>query len=105
MFHLVLGSVLAVERFVPSFLLGLILGWMCWKSCSVWPGMLLHALHNGCVVLLGYYQPRLAELGWPMSEQEHLPFAWRMASALGVVLGIAWIAYLRPHRSADPQGK
>jgi ABC-2 type transport system permease protein/sodium transport system permease protein len=97
LFHLILGSVLAIERLVPSFLLGLVLGWVCWRTGSVWPGMLLHALHNGCLVLLGYYQPRLSELGWVASEQEHLPAVWLMAAMLGIVLGVAAMARLRPH--------
>ncbi|HEY7309329.1 MAG TPA: ABC transporter permease subunit/CPBP intramembrane protease [Gemmataceae bacterium] len=93
LFHVILGSVLAVERFVPSLLLGVLLGWMCWRTGSVWPGMVLHALHNGCVALLGYYQPQLTELGWPMSETAHLPPVWLAAAMLGVVAGVAWVRY------------
>jgi ABC-2 type transport system permease protein/sodium transport system permease protein len=94
LFHVILGSVLAVERFAPSLLLGVLLSWMCWRTGSVWSGMVLHALHNGCVALLGYYQPQLTELGWPMSETAHLPAAWLAVAALGVVAGIGWLACL-----------
>ncbi len=44
------------DRLLPSTLLGLVLGWLCWQSRSVWPGMLLHAVYNAGWVLLAYYQ-------------------------------------------------
>jgi sodium transport system permease protein len=93
LFHVILGSVLAVERFVPSLLLGVLLGWICWRTASVWPGMLLHSLHNGCVALLGYYQPWLTERGWPASETVHLPAAWLAVAMVGVGAGVVGIHY------------
>src|SRR5262249_36303018 len=62
-FHLLVGGSLAVERLPPSFLLGVVLGWLAWKTGSVLPGMLLHALHNGLLVLLAWYEPQLVERG------------------------------------------
>jgi sodium transport system permease protein len=79
-FHLLVTDSLAIERLLPSLLLGLVLGQLAWTSGSVWPGMLLHALHNGIVILLGYYQPQLLEGGWLRDEQTHLP-AWLLGSA------------------------
>jgi sodium transport system permease protein len=99
-FHLVLASLLAVERFLPSILLGIVLGWISWKTRSVWPGMLLHALHNGCGMLLRYYQPRSAELGWSVSGQDHLPITLLVASALTSVVGLVWVWRLGPSWSS-----
>lgn len=45
-----------VDRLLPSTLLGLVLGWLCWHTRSLWPGMLLHAAYNAGWVLLAYYQ-------------------------------------------------
>ncbi|HWG46206.1 MAG TPA: ABC transporter permease subunit/CPBP intramembrane protease [Gemmataceae bacterium] len=102
LFHLILAGVLAVERFLPSLLLGIVLGWVCWKTGSLWPGMLLHALNNGCVVLLGYYQSRLVESGWLASGQEHLPITWLTIAALGSVVGILWMGRMGPGRYDKP---
>jgi ABC-2 type transport system permease protein/sodium transport system permease protein len=107
LFHVILSGMLAVERFVPSLLLGVVLGWVCWKTGSVWPGVLLHALHNGCVVMLAYYGPRLAELGWSVSEEGHLPIPLLAAAALGALagaVGIAWFGsgFSRAAVSAAP---
>jgi sodium transport system permease protein len=87
LFHVIPANMLAVERFVPSLLLGLVLGWVCYRTGSVWPGIILHALHNGSLILLGYYQPRLTELGGTASGQEHLPIVWLTAAALVAILG------------------
>jgi sodium transport system permease protein len=103
LFHVILGSVLAVERFVPSLLLGILLGWVCWRTGSVWPGVLLHALHNGCVALLGYYQPQLSALGLPLSDTAHLPAAWLAVAALGVAAGIVWIHYAASRERKRPE--
>src|SRR5262249_56297190 len=54
LFHLV-GPLLIVERGVTSTLLGLLLGWLAWRTGSVVPGMILHALHNTSLLLLAYY--------------------------------------------------
>jgi ABC-2 type transport system permease protein/sodium transport system permease protein len=62
-----------------------VLGWVCWRTGSVLPGVLLHALHNSCIVLLGYYQPEWA------AEEGHLPAAWLAAGALGGVLALVWM--------------
>jgi ABC-2 type transport system permease protein/sodium transport system permease protein len=86
-FHLLVTDALAVERLPTSLLLGVVLGWLCYQSGSIVPGMILHALHNGSLVLMGYYEPQLNDLGWVQSAEDHLP-AWLLgAAAAGVVLG------------------
>src|SRR5262249_36927513 len=59
-FHLVMGGTLAVERLVPSTLMGIALGWVRWRSGSVWPGMLLHASHNALLLSLELFPTRFA---------------------------------------------
>jgi hypothetical protein len=44
LFHVVIGSPASPERFLPSVFMGLLLGWLAWRSGSVLPGMLLHLL-------------------------------------------------------------
>lgn len=50
LFHIFPGGFLAIERLLPSTLMGLILGWVRWQSGSVWPGALLHLAHNGLLL-------------------------------------------------------
>ncbi len=90
-FHLLVGTIPTVERFLPSFLLGVVLAWLCLASGSVVPGMILHALHNGLLVLMGYYQPQLIERDWLSPADARLPVWLLAAASVGVVLGLGWV--------------
>jgi len=58
---------------LSSALLGFILGWICWTTRSVWPGMILHAINNGLLLSLIYVGPRLQERGFDIAGQKYLP--------------------------------
>ena len=87
LFHVVAPNPLASERLVSSTLVGLMLGWVRWRTGSLLPGMLLHTIHNGFVILVAYYEPQLVARGIGIAEQEHLPTAWLAAGALAVTAG------------------
>jgi len=88
LFHVLTGSALLVERFVPSTLMGLIIGWVAYRTGSVFPGMVIHFVHNGLLNVVLYYQHRLAFLGDGFDDQSHLPPMWlAIASALVVTGG------------------
>lgn len=95
LFHLLVTDSLAIERFVPSLALGLVLGLLAVRSGSVLPGIVLHATHNALLVLLGYYQPELAAAGWVSADQDHLPAGWLIAAGAAAVFGLWWLARLR----------
>jgi membrane protease YdiL (CAAX protease family) len=41
---------LSIYRFVPTFLIGALLSVVVWRSGSIFPAMLLHAVYNGVAV-------------------------------------------------------
>jgi ABC-2 type transport system permease protein/sodium transport system permease protein len=90
-FHAVATSMLAIERFLPSTFLGLMLGWVCWRTGSVLPGILLHVCHNGLLLMIAYYGDELAARGWGIDERTHLPASWLAAATVGIALGVAII--------------
>lgn len=49
LFHIDPGAI------VPTFALGLILGWVYLKTGSIWPAMFVHGLHNTFAVLVAKY--------------------------------------------------
>ena len=99
-FHVVTGNALLIERFVPTTLTGLLLGWLAFRSGSVLPGMLMHFTHNGLLNLLGHYHDRLAFLG-DVEQSSHLPPLW-LAVGVGLTLtGIGIIALGSQVRAAD----
>ena len=90
-FHVVVTSGLSVERLLPSTFSGLVLGWVCLRTNSVLPGIFLHASHNGLLLLMGIYHTRLLPSSWHVSDQEHLPRSWVVASAISALLAAALI--------------
>jgi sodium transport system permease protein len=45
---------LSLERLPATTLLGLVLGWITLRSGSIGPAILLHAVHNGTTLVVGY---------------------------------------------------
>jgi sodium transport system permease protein len=100
LFHLLVAGVPAVERLPPSFLLGTLLGWMCWVTGSIWPGVVFHIFHNSLLILLGYFEPWLTERGWALSAEDHLPALLLGVCGLVAAVGLAWLLWLARGRAA-----
>ncbi|WP_047815510.1 ABC transporter permease subunit/CPBP intramembrane protease [Rhodopirellula islandica] len=94
LFHVFVGSTLLVERFLPTMLLGLLLGWVAYRTGSVWPGVLLHFVHNGMLEMAARYHERLDFLGLSDADgSKHLPPAWIAISAILVLVGLSIVAW------------
>jgi ABC-2 type transport system permease protein/sodium transport system permease protein len=83
--HVFLGGALGLDRLLPSTVLGLVLGLVCWLSGSIVPGMVLHVCHNTLLVLL-------AQSDW--ISRDDVPLAWVAAGAVGTAVGgaLLWLA-------------
>jgi ABC-2 type transport system permease protein/sodium transport system permease protein len=92
LFHLVVTDAFALERLLPSTLLGLVLGWVCWRSGSVLPPMLLHGCHNAVLAVLTYGG---IERTGDDSGAEFLPAPWLLMAAAAAAVGLVLLA-LRP---------
>jgi membrane protease YdiL (CAAX protease family) len=44
--------------FLPTFVLGIALGWLAWTRRSLWPAILLHVLYNASAVAAGFFVAR-----------------------------------------------
>jgi sodium transport system permease protein len=89
-FHLSVGGLAAVERVITSTFLGLVLGVMCWRTGSIWPGVLTHTLHNGLVLSLGIWKDKLPQYE-VASLSGHLPPLWIGMAAIAAGLGLALV--------------
>ncbi len=87
LFHVLTGSALLFERFVPSTLMGLLIGWVAYRTGSVLPGMVIHFVHNGLLNLVIYYQDQLAFLGADFEGEGHLPLQWLLGAGCIVLVG------------------
>jgi sodium transport system permease protein len=92
LFHVVAANVLAPERFLPSAFLGVALGWVRYRSNSVLPCMLLHAVHNGLLLSVIYWRDSLAAAGIGMEENAHVPATWMLLAGVAAIAGIAVLA-------------
>lgn len=94
LFHVLTGNALLVERFVPSTLMGIIIGWVAYRTGSVLPGMLIHFVHNALLNVVIYYADHLTFLGDGFDDQSHLPLAWLLSAGICVLVGCVFV-----HRS------
>ncbi|MFO0871949.1 MAG: ABC transporter permease subunit [Pirellulales bacterium] len=93
LFHIVLAGGAAPERFLPSTILGLWLGWVRLRSDSTWPGILLHVSHNSLLLTMTRYRDLLAHGALADTSARHLPATWLAASAVALVVGGSLLAW------------
>ncbi len=103
-FHVVGAGQLLPERFLPTTFMGLVLGWVAYRTWSVWPGMLLHAIHNGTIFVVAHRQGELPTAELIGVDLEHVPLQWHLAALVGLVAGTLLILTATPrvpHLAAD----
>lgn len=95
LFHVLAGHLLTPERLLSSTFLGLFLATVAWRTQSVLPGIVLHAVNNGLLLSVAVFNTGLEEsYGIGALETRHLPASWLAGSVLGaaVGLGCVWLA-------------
>ncbi len=92
--HVLTSNVLAIERFLPSTFMGLLLAWIALRTGSIWPGVLLHALHNGFLLTVSRFEEQLKNWHILVEEGKHLPTVWLVGGALAFALGtvLFWVS-------------
>lgn len=105
LFHIFVSGGVGGVRFLPSTGLGIVLGFVCWKSNSVLPGMLLHCVHNGFLVLVARYQDELLKANIGVQNEEHLPLLWLATAGCGIVAGagFVWLGGRQTKRERGPE--
>lgn len=102
LFHVVLSGGAAPERVLPSTLMGLLLGWVRWRTGSLLPGVILHATHNSALLTMASFREELS--GWGLDSvqhQSHLPALWLGIAAVGFILGALLLYFHRRSRPAE----
>lgn len=104
-FHVISGHQLTPERFMPSTFLGLVLGFVAYRTGSIWPGVLLHFCNNGLLLMMAYYKDSLAERGFGVQEQSSLPIAWLGAAFGACLLAISLLMWIPRPQEPLPSTK
>jgi len=88
-----------LQQALIACLIGVLLGWLAWRTNSLFPGMVFHLVHNALGVLVGRLPPWL-ETEWPSlswlvrpAEGGGVAFAWPLVLA-GIGIGLAILAFL-----------
>ena len=74
------------EKWLPTFIVGLLLGFLAVRTGSIWPGMLAHAVNNASAVLCGW-KP-VGDLAERIPQSVSRPAA---AVALAVGIGLVFL--------------
>jgi ABC-2 type transport system permease protein/sodium transport system permease protein len=85
-FHIIAGSVLSLEKFAPTIILGVALGTLAVRTGCLWPGILLHMMHNALV----FSMTRISESElekWLGADSKHLPISWMLGGVFAIGLG------------------
>ncbi|MDA0834705.1 MAG: ABC transporter permease subunit [Planctomycetota bacterium] len=101
LFHLIVTDFLAWERLPSSTIMGCLLGYVCYKSGSLFPGIVLHAMHNGALLLIAYFRDELQRSGWDIPETSHLPLSILSGAAVVTVVGFAALRFRYNDRKLD----
>lgn len=97
LFHVVLAGGAAPERLLPSTLMGILLGWLRWRTGSLVPSIILHVLHNSSLLLVAQSRDSLAQWNIGQNQQEHLPGSWLLVSIVVFLFGLVLVHFSRRH--------
>ena len=106
----VLGSALlfalahaSIYRLMPTLILGIVLGVLRWRSGSVVPGMVMHALNNGLIGTLAQ-RPDLAAWYGMQAASATMPWGPVLAGTAVMIaaLGVLWVIAPAPGDDLPP---
>ncbi len=100
--HVLTSNVLAVERFLPTTFIGIVLAWIAWRSQCILPGIFLHAIHNSLLLAVGHFEDQLKAWGIGLEESEHLPATWLAGGCASLLVGYVILHLSTARRSQQP---
>jgi sodium transport system permease protein len=89
----------SVYRLIPTFVIGMLLSWLVWRTGSVWTGVVAHALNNGIAATLVYNKALAAAFG--AGSQAYLGWKPTLAACAVLAAGLAVLQYA-PSRAPAP---
>ena len=85
---------------IPAFLIGLLLGWVYWRTHSLWATIFLHCLNNSLSTVLSRVMPDVSvDAGW----KDILPANIYWLCFAGAAVLLAAILYILHEKTLSPQ--
>jgi sodium transport system permease protein len=91
----------SLYRLLPTLALGLLLGYVVWRSGSLMAGVLVHLLNNGMLVAATRSLEVRALVGWTESTDDAPPWPLTLAALVAVALGLLLVRVGRPRGATD----
>jgi sodium transport system permease protein len=85
----------SIYRLLPTFVLGLVLGYVAWRSGSILCSMIIHALNNGLIATLAREDSIAAKFHW--DDMQYVP--WKLTLGALAVMGIGLFLVSRSPRA------
>jgi ABC-2 type transport system permease protein/sodium transport system permease protein len=95
--HTLVMGTLAIERFLTTALLGVVLGWIAYRSESVLPGMLFHITNNSIQLAIARYKSELQTYGWDLANERHIPRDRLMTAGMVLAIGLILVRLANRH--------
>jgi sodium transport system permease protein len=89
----------SIYRLLPTLLLGVVIGFVVWRTGSILCGIIVHALNNGLLVTFLHLEFSGRKLGF--TELTYLPWSLTLAGA-GVLVGGLWLLRSLPRTPEAP---
>ncbi len=91
-----------IFKFVATAMLGIVLAWLCWRSRSIWPSVLAHAVHNGLLVFAAVAPEAWTDWGLSADDSwQHLPTGVLVGGLALFGAGIVGIAFYPMRATQD----
>jgi len=87
----------SIYRLIPTFLIGLGLGYVAWRSGSIFCSMIVHALNNGLIILMLYKGSDWFKIS--LDDMDTVPVSWAAGALVVTAVGLWLIA---PRRDPKP---
>ncbi len=85
-----------IFKFIVTATLGVMLGYLCWQSRSIWPAIIAHALHNSLAVISVVSPTTFERLGIRLEDGAHLPWTVLFIGCGAVVMGFVMVGKRSP---------
>jgi sodium transport system permease protein len=89
----------SVYRLLPTFVIGLLLSWLVWKTGSIWTSIVAHALNNGIAATLVYNKALAAAIG--AGTQQYLGWKPTLAATVVLAIGLVVLRSVRPAGASE----
>jgi sodium transport system permease protein len=85
---------------LPTFVLGILMGYAAWRTRSIVSSILIHTLNNGVAATLVFYASSYPALeGW--DKQKFLPWSWTLVGVILLLSGLTLLHWSGPNRKEN----